>query len=323
MQTSLSIEGANCPTCFNETIAELNQLEGVQSVHGSFAGPCIEVEHIEEALDLITNTVRIRLHGTALYSDEVQMVSLEPTILTCACEHSHNIESDANIITSSMKLGDIVTQNPSLAKEFEKRGLDYCCQGTRTLAEAARKAGIDPEDLAYELTEAMVDEAPAPWSTLSPADLVDNIESVHHQYLWDNFDRTEALVEKVANVHGERHPELLEVKRLYKEIRTDLEPHLEKEEQVLFPMVRQISQTQTQTQAETEDLMARIKMFSHEHLVVGELLAELNRVTDGYCSPADGCATYAACYQALADLEADTHLHIHKEGNILFPAITG
>jgi regulator of cell morphogenesis and NO signaling len=58
-----------------------------------------------------------------------------------------------------------------------------------------------------------------------------------------------------------------------------------------------------------------------EHDRVGELLAELRTATDGFAVPADGCASFHACYQGLADLEADTHLHVHKENNLLFPAV--
>ncbi len=331
MQTSIVVKGANCPNCFNETLENLNNLDVVQSVHGSFSGPCIEVEHSEGALDLINKTIREGLHGIELYADEAQMVNLEPVALSISCTHINKKESEqamttstdskANAIVPTMKLGDIVTQNPSLAIEFEKRGLDYCCQGKRTLSDAADTAGIDPQQLADELTAAMIDEKPAEWASLSPSELVDNIEEVHHKYLWDNFDRTGALVDKVASVHGQNHPELLDVQRLYGEIRSDLEPHLEAEEQVLFPMIRKIASTQARPESEIEELRAQIKVFSHEHEAVGALLEELNRVTSGYATPADGCATYAACYQALADLETDTHLHIHKEGNVLFPAI--
>ena len=142
-------------------------------------------------------------------------------------------KTNGNAIDPSDKLGDIVTNNPSLAIELEKRGLDYCCQGARTLSDAAKEAGIEPQTLADELTTAMIDEEPSDWATLSPVDLVDNINDVHHKYLWDNFDRISALVEKIANVHGTRHPELIEAKRLYEEIRADLAPHPEKEEEIL------------------------------------------------------------------------------------------
>lgn len=224
-----------------------------------------------------------------------------------------------NAIDPSDKLGDIVTQNPSLAIEFEKRGLDYCCQGARTLADAAKDAGLEAQTLADELTSAMIDEVPAEWASLSPVDLVDNINDVHHQYLWDNFDRTSALVDKIANVHGGRHPELLEAKRLYEEIRADLTPHLEKEEELLFPMIKKLAKSSGEPQ--DDQIVEQIRSLSGEHEVVGELLAQLNKVTSNYATPADGCATYAAAFQALADMELDIHTHIHKESNVLFPAL--
>jgi regulator of cell morphogenesis and NO signaling len=220
-----------------------------------------------------------------------------------------------------MTLGEIVTLRPSLAADLERRGLDYCCHGGRTLTEAARVAGVDAQTVADELSTAHVDEPAPGWASLEPAELVDHIETVHHQYLWAELPRIAALVDKIATVHGDRHPELAEVQRLYSELRADLEPHLAREEQVLFPMVRQHAAATDGPQVDTRALAAQIDALASEHETVGELLDELNRVTAGYATPADGCATYAACYRALADLETDTHLHVHKENNVLFPAV--
>lgn len=191
----------------------------------------------------------------------------------------------------------------------------------RTLAAAAGEIGSDPQTVADELSAVRVDEPPAAWASLGPSDLVDHIESVHHRYLWAELPRISALVDKIVTVHGDRHQELAEVQRLYGELRADFEPHLIREEQVLFPMIRQFSAPADQSSLDIEHLVEQIEVLSTEHETVGALLEELRRVTDGYETPADGCASYAACYRALADLEADTHLHVHKENNILFPAV--
>lgn len=329
MQTTLHIDGANCPTCFNETLDELGQIDGVRAVHGSFAGPCIEVDHDEVALDVITATVRDRLHGLDVLSSEIRMLPLEPSVLSTSCSHHQGAEPAADTsqgsgladIVPSMTLGEIVTLHPSLAADLERRGLDYCCHGARTLAEAASEAGLDPQIVATELSEARVDEPPAEWASLGPADLIDHIVSVHHRYLWTELPRISALVDKIVDVHGGRHVELVEVQRLYNEVRADFEPHLLQEEQVVFPLIRQLVDSARPTGSETEEVAAQIQALLAEHETVGELFEELNRVTGGYATPADGCATYAACYRALAELEADTHLHIHKESNVLFPAL--
>jgi regulator of cell morphogenesis and NO signaling len=330
MQTSLRIDGANCPNCFDQTLDDIAQLDGVVSVHGSFAGPCIEVEHDVE-IDTITEAIRNRLHGIEMFANEVRMVPLEPVIISNECAHHRPAVSTApesadtgghpgeRRIDPSMTLGDIVTLRPSLAADLERRGLDYCCHGGRTLAEAARDAGLDGQTVADELSTMQVDDSVADWASLGLAELVDHIETVHHQYLWAELPRISALVDKIVTVHGERHPELSDVQRLYSELRADLEPHLEREEQLLFPMIRQLADTTDTLNVDKDDLAAQIAALMSEHETVGELLEELNRVTSSYTTPGDGCASYAACFLALAELESDTHLHVHKENNLLFP----
>jgi regulator of cell morphogenesis and NO signaling len=326
MRTTLRIDGANCPTCFNQTLDDLADLDGVHSVHGSFAGPCIEVDH-DVALDAVTGAIRNRLHGVEMFANEIRMVPLEPVAMSTTCTHPRPggpvdappIDT-AGRIEPSMTLGEIVTLRPSLAADLERRGLDYCCHGGRTLAEAARQAGLDASTVADELSAAHVGEPAAEWASLGPVELVDHIETVHHRYLWAELPRISALVDKIVTVHGERHPELAEVQRLFAELRADLEPHLTREERELFPMIRRLATTDGPG-SDTGALAAQIDALAAEHETVGDLLEALRRVTSGYTTPADGCASYSAGYRALADLEADTHLHVHKENNLLFPAV--
>ncbi len=328
MQTSVRIDGANCPTCFNETLDALAHLEGVRRVHGSFAGPCIEIDHDIE-LDTIDSTIRGRLHGVEMFSNEIRMVPLEPVPMTTTCAH-HRPEPAAasapphgtgGTVDASMTLGEIVTRRPSLASELERRGLDYCCHGGRTLIDAAGELGLDGATVADELSAVAVDEPAEGWAELTPSQLVSHIDTVHHRYLWAELPRISALVDKITAVHGERHPELFEVRRLYGELRADLEPHLAREEHELFPLLRQLAMAGDRSSVSTRDLVAQIEGLAGEHETVGALLEELHHVTSGYAVPEDGCASFAACYLALADLQADTHLHVHKENNVLFPAV--
>jgi regulator of cell morphogenesis and NO signaling len=121
-------------------------------------------------------------------------------------------------------------------------------------------------------------------------------------------------------VHGERHPELAEVLAVYRELRADLEPHLMKEERVLFPMIRELAVASELPSFHCGSLRNPITMMGLEHDRAGELLGRLRELTDGYATPVDGCASYTALYRGLAALEADTHLHVHKENNLLFLA---
>ncbi|MFN8038841.1 MAG: iron-sulfur cluster repair di-iron protein [Acidimicrobiales bacterium] len=223
-------------------------------------------------------------------------------------------------IDPSITLAELVTQRPALARELERRSLDYCCGGQRTLAEACAAQGLDVDETATALDAAPGGEI-APWATFGPAELVDHLQATHHAYLHDELPRLTALADKVAQVHGGRHPELLDVQRLYGELRDDLEPHLAKEEQVLFPMIRELAAADTAPTFHCGTLRNPISVMLREHDRAGELLERLRAMTDGFVIPDDACASYTALYTGLEELEADTHLHVHKENNLLFPAV--
>jgi regulator of cell morphogenesis and NO signaling len=225
-----------------------------------------------------------------------------------------------SVIDPSITLAELVTQRPALARELERRSLDYCCGGQRSLADACERRGLDVAETAAEL--ALVGEAePADWASFGPAELVDHLESTHHAYLHDELPRLIALSDKVAHVHGGRHPELLEVSRLTTALRDDLEPHMAKEEQVLFPMIRELAASDTVPEFHCGTLRNPISVMLMEHDRTGELLTELRQAAGDYALPDDACASYTALYQALQEVEEDTHLHVHKENNLLFPAV--
>lgn len=224
-------------------------------------------------------------------------------------------------ITTASTLADIVTAAPSLARVLEASGLDYCCGGTATLHEACTTRRLDPNAVLAALTAGSVDETAPSWSTMNVAELVDHLEGTHHEYLWHEMPRLTALAEKVLSVHGERHPELADIAACYGELRNDLEPHMNKEERVLFPMVRELAAADSAPSFQCGSLVNPISVMLAEHDTVGELLVQLRGLTNDYLPPADGCASYAALFSGLAELEADTHLHVHKENNLLFPAV--
>jgi regulator of cell morphogenesis and NO signaling len=225
------------------------------------------------------------------------------------------------MIEPTSRLADLVTAHPSLARELERRGLDYCCGGTRTLAQACTARALDADAVVQELAAASRAEPAEAWTTMDAAQLVAHIEANHHRYLWDELPRLSALMEKVRRVHGERHAELHEVARTLDELRADLEPHMLKEERVLFPMIRELATAGSPPTFHCGSIRNPIVMMMREHDHAGELLERLHHLTDGYQPPADGCASYTALYDGLDELDADTHMHVHKENNVLFPMV--
>ena len=216
----------------------------------------------------------------------------------------------------AVTLAEIVAANPAAARTFDRLGLDYCCHGDRTIADACTGAGLDPAAVTTEVETLPADDDRG-WMSLDAPALADHIVATHHEYLHAELPLLDALADKVLTVHGDRHPELAEVRRLVAAVRADLEPHLMKEERVLFPAIHTLAVGQREFGFGS--VANPIRMMILEHDRAGELLAQLRVATGAYAVPADGCASYRSLYERLDALEADTHVHIHKENHVLFP----
>ncbi|MCP5028901.1 MAG: iron-sulfur cluster repair di-iron protein [Actinomycetia bacterium] len=224
-----------------------------------------------------------------------------------------------SVIDPNTTLAELVTSRPELSALLDGLGLDYCCGGQRTLGAAIAEAGIDPESTLTTLQASPASSQAVEWDGMDG--LVDHLEATHHAYLREALPRLVALSDKVVGVHGQNHGELAGVAALVRDLRADLEPHLLKEEQVLFPMIRELAAASDSPSFHCGTLSNPIRVMAVEHDNVGDLLSQLRSCTDGYRVPDDGCASFRLLYDGLAELEADTHLHVHKENNLLFPSV--
>jgi regulator of cell morphogenesis and NO signaling len=223
-------------------------------------------------------------------------------------------------LTKDRTLAEVVNLEPGATRVLESFGLDYCCGGRRRLDDACATIDVDPADV----LDAIADLGPSPtedWTSMAPAELVDHLEATHHAYLHTELGRLDALLDKVIGAHGARHVELDGIAATYRVMRDDLEPHLQKEERVLFPMIRELASATARPTFHCGSVTNPISVMMTEHDRVGELLESLRSMTGDYTAPADGCASYRALFDGLAQMEADTHLHVHKENNLLFPAV--
>ncbi|HCE61251.1 MAG TPA: iron-sulfur cluster repair di-iron protein [Janibacter terrae] len=223
-------------------------------------------------------------------------------------------------VMTTTTLGDLVTEDPRRSRVLEQLGLDYCCNGDRPLDEAAREAGLDPADVSARLD--LPGEPPVMVAKdLALSALAHDIVDTHHAYLWEEMPRLTALVDKVVGVHGGRHPELARVQETYARVVTEIEPHLTREERVVFPAISRLEKTRAPVTVASGDLGELVQRLVDEHDVVGDLLAELRDLTGGFTPPPDGCNSYRAMLAGLEELEQDLHAHVHKENNILFPRV--
>lgn len=135
-----------------------------------------------------------------------------------------------------MTMAEVVSLRPELARPMTSLGLDFCCGGGKSLFDGCSAAGLDVDEVLAGF-DAVSTQAEPDWANMTPTELVDHLESTHHQYLGEALPYLDGLVNKVTGVHGERHPELVQIAESFYRLRADLEPHLMKEERVLFPMI--------------------------------------------------------------------------------------
>lgn len=224
-------------------------------------------------------------------------------------------------------VGALVTRLPQLRQALEQLGLDYCCGGKRSLAEAAAAAGVALETALAVLREAALRPAAEQrdWRSASTTALADHIVATHHAFTKSQLARIDRLLGRVQLAHRTNHGALLESLRVrFDALRSELGEHLLKEEEILFPAIREIdgylAGRNGRPVVHCGSVAYPIRQMEHEHDGAGEALVSLRQLTDGYRPPADACETFRALYDALAALEADLHQHIHLENNVLFPA---
>jgi len=223
-------------------------------------------------------------------------------------------------------VGELAAEHPAATRVFEKLGIDYCCGGGRTLEQACAAAGL-PLEQAIDSLQRAEQAAPAAaerdWKSEPLADLIAYIKNTHHSYTREAIARLGPLFEKVCAVHGTNHAELTRMQTTFGGLGQELAAHLMKEEMVLFPYIVCMEEAVLEKSPVLPPPFGTVRnpiaMMVNEHDGAGSALAEMRLASNGYAAPPDACASYRALYQALGELEADLHQHIHLENNILFP----
>jgi regulator of cell morphogenesis and NO signaling len=225
-------------------------------------------------------------------------------------------------------VGELVARHPQLRERLERLGIDYCCGGKKPLADAARENGLSLEQVVAELERALA-ESPAAaagtdWTSATITALADHILGTHHAFTRSQLARVSQLLAKVQNAHRARHGAMLDdLRQRFDALAAELDSHLTKEEQILFPAIKGIDAFMAGQSARPVvhcgSVANPIRQMEREHEGAGGLLAGMRALTGGYRLPDDACQTFGALYEALEGLESDLHQHIHLENNVLFP----
>lgn len=215
-------------------------------------------------------------------------------------------------ITPNIIVGQLAAKHPETTRVFERYKINYCCGGDRTLQVACEKLGLDIAAVQVDLADALVqsETTDRAWDNASPEELIEHILTVYHKPLKEELPRLEKLMNKVVKAHTDKAPDVLpELQSIFTAAKEELDQHLLKEENILFPMM---------LEKNTAMLSAPIARMKHEHEELGDALKRMRELTNNYEISPEACNTWRALWHGLEDFEKTIHQHLHLENNVLF-----
>lgn len=223
-------------------------------------------------------------------------------------------------ITTAKSVGEIVAEDYRTASIFKQYGIDFCCGGKKSLEQVCTSKGINTEELnkSLELVHSSTSRKEQNFDAWSLPLLSEYIVQKHHTYVREQLPLLEEYSNKIARVHGETHPENRQIAVLIGALSRELSNHLDKEEQILFPWIKKISNTSINHQSEA-GLEGPVLQMEAEHEIAGEIMHQIRKLSQNYTLPKGACNTWRVLWSLLSDFEEDLHEHVHLENNILFP----
>lgn len=226
------------------------------------------------------------------------------------------------VINKNQKIGDIVSNFPGATEIFNRYKIDYCCGGHGSLAEALVELSLDStkiiEELNIEYEKFIKDNSEyKDWRKESPSALIKHIVQTHHEFTKNQLKEIDTLLFKVLKVHFKHHgEELLKVHKYFGTLKTELEEHLVKEEELLFPLIESFESSKDERIL--SEIYQIINDTEDEHDAAGNILKELEKITRDFNAPQGACTTFKVVYKKLNDLEKDLFIHIYLENSVLF-----
>jgi len=220
------------------------------------------------------------------------------------------------------RIGEIAAIFPKATDIFMEYNIDFCCGGDRALDAALKEQNINEGDILEKLNKTYEDfknkeQEDIDWRRASMTDLIEHIVNKHHSFMKNELPVTGNLLNKILKVHYIDHGEVLsKLNRLFNSLKAEIEEHLIKEEELLFPAI--IDYEKNPSIDLLNKALKVMKETEDEHEKAGDILKEMRKITDGYKAPCGACGSFERTYQKLQDIEADLFQHIHLENNILF-----
>lgn len=219
---------------------------------------------------------------------------------------------------------EFIIEYPQSKEVFRNFELDYSYGGTKSIEVATREKNIDLE-IFKSLMQKIIDETPPEklyeeknrkWENESLINIIDNIEKNHHAFAWKKLLQIEIALNKLIQVHGEKHGDfLLQLENIFKAFKENLEKYIKIEEDTIFTYVRKWNEFPAST------IGNAIEFLQKGHEEIEKRLGQIRDFTSNYELPDYACASFAKVYEDLELLEDNLHVHIHLEKTILFPKL--
>lgn len=224
---------------------------------------------------------------------------------------------------NSQTVAQLAILHPGALAVFAKYNIDYCCGGHRSIEDACRRIGLDPEKIKAEIYQSSIEETseairPENWTSTF---LADYIVQNHHSFVKKAIPEVTAFLYKVCDAHGNNCMELLHIREKFLDLSEELTSHMEKEELVLFPAIKRLESQKNEDHPLISTLQAPIGVMEHEHTIAGDLIKQIRALSNNYTPPDFACPTFRITYKKLQQLDNDLMKHIHLENNILFPRV--
>jgi regulator of cell morphogenesis and NO signaling len=233
-----------------------------------------------------------------------------------------------SIDASSVKVKDLVLADFHTAKVLEKFGIDYCCKGNQILKDALNARNIPESVLKKEINTLIKtgkNENEVNYENWDLNILAQYIIETHHSYVKNAIPQIGEHLAKVVNKHSVKHPFLAQINEAFISIANELVSHMMKEEKILFPLIKYLSECKKFEERPKSggygSIKNPIRQMELEHVAAGDLMGEIRTLSNNYELPQDACTTFKLTYDELQEFEKDLFKHVHLENNILFPKV--
>lgn len=230
-------------------------------------------------------------------------------------------------ISTESCAADIVKMDYRTAAVFKKYGIEYCCGAKWPLKMICENNDLNADHVLQDLQDAIrvVQVSPAlPFDDWKVDFLTDYITNVHHQYLRQALPYIKEQLGKFVAEHTSKYPYLPDLENYYNFLYKTMIPHLQQEEEIIFPYVRQIAHAYESKESYASLLVRTLRkpvedMMHHEHDTLKKVLTRFRTLTNNYTAPENACTSHRVAFSLLQELDDDIVQHLYLENEVLFP----